>query len=94
MGGDKSANNIVTASSAGGGGESEVASLASSFSTETATMTTRRGKEDLMGRDERDRERWAKLKRLKKAFHVTRKGRGKGKENGKEVGKSGSVEAG
>ncbi len=31
----------------------------------------------VVDRDERDRERWAKLKRLKQAFHVKRrKGRG------------------
>lgn len=82
--------NVVAARSGGAGGGSEVASLApssSSFSTETVTI---RGQEDLDRRDEKDRERWVKLKRLKQAFHVTRKGRGKGKEKGK----SGSVEAG
>ena len=70
---------------------SEVASLAPS----TATTTMTKG-EELVGRDERDRERWAKLKRLKQAFHVKRKGKGKesGKGKGNEVGKSGNVEAG
>lgn len=39
----------------------------------------RAGREEVPGRDERDRERWAKLKRLKQAFHVKRrKGRGNG----------------
>ena len=56
------------------GTASEVVSVAESTGT----------KEDLAVRDERDKERWAKLKRLKQAFHVKRR-KGKG---GAEVGKS------
>ena len=83
----------------GGGGESEVASLAPSLSSSamtTTTTTTRGREEELIGRDERDRERWAKLKRLKQAFHVKRRnGKGKEKEKGSDegVGKTGAVEA-
>lgn len=50
------------------GAASEVASIADS------TLT----KDETAVRDEKDKERWAKLKRLKQAFHVKRK---KGKEN-------------
>lgn len=47
------------------------------------------GEEGRAGRDERDRERWAKLKRLKQAFHVKRR---KGKE-GAVVGKAAGPKA-
>lgn len=56
---------------------SEVASVA-----ESTAMTMREeevGEVNMKGRDERDRERWTKLKRLKQAFHVKRRVKGKGK---------------
>ena len=53
---------------------SEVASVAGS-----SALTNR--EEDGKSRDERDRERWAKLKRLKQAFHVKRR-KGKGGTEG------------
>lgn len=57
---------------------SEVASLAHSSAT----------REELGVRDERDKERWAKLKRLKQAFHVKRR---KGKDSGETKGGNGKV---
>lgn len=60
-----------------GAAASEVASVAESTAT---TMREEEGGEvDMKGRDERDRERWTKLKRLKQAFHVKRRVKGKGK---------------
>lgn len=73
-----------------GAAASEVASVAESSVTMATTMTREEGVlggVDMKGRDERDRERWAKLKRLKQAFHVKRRVKDKGKsaaEGGKE----------
>ncbi|KAA6413578.1 MAG: hypothetical protein FRX48_03324 [Lasallia pustulata] len=44
--------------------------------------TTAAGPEDRAARDAKDKERWAKLKKLKQAFHVKRSSKiGKGKDN-------------
>ena len=43
-----------------------------------------------VSRDERDKERWAKLKRLKQAFHVN-SSKGKGFGNGETKGADGKV---
>lgn len=44
------------------------------------------GEERAGSRDERDKERWAKLKRLKQAFHVKRR---KGRDSAEVVGTAG-----
>ena len=62
------------------GAASEVGSVAESAVTR---------EEDTKGRDERDSERWAKLKRLKQAFHVKRKKGKGGAEGGKSKGSEG-----
>ena len=67
---------------------SEVVSVAGS---PALTMTNK--EEDRKSRDERDRERWAKLKRLKQAFHVKRR-KGKGKLDAEGVNLKGKVPEG
>lgn len=101
--GEKKRGGILDDDDGGGGGaRSEVASRA----TTTETMTRGEG-EEVLGRDERDRERWAKLKRLKQAFQVKRMGKrmgtgtggadeggkGRGKEGADEAGRSGGAES-
>ncbi len=60
-----------------GGGDEDAASEVGSVGGEEVSREVER-----RVRDERDRERWAKLKRLKQAFQVRRKGRGKGDAEG------------
>ena len=39
---------------------------------------------DRASRDEKDKERWARLKRIKQAFRIKRVGKGKGKDKNNE----------
>ncbi|KAL9067679.1 MAG: hypothetical protein Q9161_006761 [Pseudevernia consocians] len=68
----------------GGGAGSDVASIEE----ESSVAVSR--EETGVSRDERDKERWAKLKRLKQAFHVKRR-KGKGNGNGETKGADGKV---
>lgn len=67
------------------------AALDGGFASEVGSILSRTETGDTKARDARDRERWAKLKKLKQVFHVKRN-RGKGavdkeKEKQKSLGK-------
>lgn len=62
----------------------EVSDEATEVGSMISEVTSVTQKADPAARDAKDKERWAKLKKLKQAFHVKR-GRGKGPAKEKEV---------